>query len=291
MVDELARVLSEQCLYYALPRRKRLELEKEIEADFSKVARAMKIVKDVFVDFDARHPSRASEVAEVLAYCIAQTHLSAPQVAAKMALKTSANMPVHGLDGIHAAFEGDALTIYFLEAKLAADAAKGARRYAKSAAEFLSDQKQYHREYQLVGDLGHLDSLVGEARQAAIDYFDIWNKPQLPRRERYVGVICHSEPTHFADVLPITDGPVEVHEIHFTKMYAADRARHRATAHKAILNRKGVSEKVILFFVAVPDINRLREAFYDALGLAAPPALTEEEDDVEDETVLMGAAS
>jgi hypothetical protein len=63
------------------------------------VARVNQAVRDVFINFNEKHPSRASEVGEVLAYCVTQHYLSAAQVAAKMALKTSSNMPVHGLAG------------------------------------------------------------------------------------------------------------------------------------------------------------------------------------------------
>lgn len=285
LIDVLAQRLSEQCVFYALPRRKRLELHEQIKADMSKIASTMAIVRDVFVDFNDRHPERASEVGEVLAYCIAQTHLSAAQMASKMALKTSANMPVHGLDGVHAQFSNGALTIYFLEAKLAATARVGTARYAKSAAEFLANKKQYHREYQLITDLGHFDSLEGEARQAALDYFDIWNKPTaLQRRERFVGVICHSEKKHFADKLPVEDGPVDVHELHFSKLYAADRDGHRAYANKVITNAGGNPAKAILYFVAVPDINELRKAFYNAIGLPTPPGPWDDgEGEVEDD--------
>ncbi|MGV9008900.1 HamA C-terminal domain-containing protein [Brevundimonas sp.] len=280
LVEDLARVLTDQCVYYALPRRKRLDLHEQIKNDMSKIARTMAIVRDVFVAFNARHPSRASEVGEVLAYCIAQTHLSAAQMASKMALKTSANMPVHGLDGVHAVFKDGVLTVYFLEAKLASGARVGTTRYAKSAAEFLANKKQYHREYQLIGDLGHFDSLEGEARQAAIDYFDIWNKPTgLSLRERFVGVICHSEPKHFADKLPVEDGPVDVHELHFGKLYAADRAGHRVFANKAIIKAGGNPAKSILYFVAVPDINELRRAFYNAIGLPIPEGACDADDD------------
>lgn len=280
LIDDLARVLTDQCVYYALPRRKRLELHEQIKKDISKIARTMALVRDVFVDFNARYPERASEVGEVLAYCIAQTHLSAAQVASKMALKTSANMPVHGLDGVHAIFDDGVLTVFFLEAKLAGSARVGTTRYAKSAAEFLSNKKQYHREYQLIGDLGHFDSLEGPARQAALDYFDIWNKPTAhARRERYVGVICHSEPKHFANKLPVEDRAVDVHEKHFGQLYAADRDGHRDFANKAIIKAGGNPAKAILYFVAVPDIKELRKAFYQAIGLPIVDAPEDEDID------------
>ncbi|MER9223146.1 DUF1837 domain-containing protein [Mesorhizobium sp. M0644] len=72
------------------------------------------------------------------------------------------------------------LTIFFLESKLAGSANAGLKDYAKSAEGFLANRKQYLREYELVSDLGHLDSLEGAAREAALDFFDIVGKPRQP---------------------------------------------------------------------------------------------------------------
>jgi hypothetical protein len=282
-VDALAEFLWAQCMYYALPRKRRLEYTAAIQKDFTLVARVHQAVRDVFITFNATSPSRASELGEVLAYCVVQHHLSAAQVAAKMALKTSANMPVHGLDGIHAAFEGDALTIFFLESKLAGSANAGLKDYAKSAAAFLTNRKQYLREYELVSDLGHLDSLKGAAREAALDFFDIVGKPDLPRRERSVGVICYSEVRRFGAKLPVAEGPVGAHEAHFADLYRTDHKRHRDAANKHIKASGADTAKSLLFLVAVPDVNVLRKAFYRAMGVEPPgddiPAAPEDDED------------
>lgn len=266
-VVALGEFLWAQCMYYALPRRRRLELSAAIQEDFSVTARVHNAVRDAFITFNKTHPSRASELGEVLAYCVTQHHLSAAQVAAKMALKTNNNMPVHGLDGIHAAFENGALTIYFLESKLAGGASAGVKEYATSAAAFLANRKQYLREYELVSDLGHLDSLEGAARKAALDFFDIVGMPDLSRRERFVGVICYSAHKHFSNKLPITDGPVTAHENNFTSLLKIDHAKLRRSAAKYI-NASGASTaKSFVFFVAVPDVNVLRKEFYRAMGV------------------------
>ncbi|WP_404294186.1 DUF1837 domain-containing protein (plasmid) [Microvirga sp. RSM25] len=271
-VEALAEFLWGQCMYYALPRRRRLKFKKALDEDFAVLAQVHQAVRDAFIDFNEKHPSRASELGEVLAYCVVQHHLSAPQVAAKMALKTSSNMPVHGLDGIHATFENGALTIYFLESKLSRSANDGVKDYATSAATFLSNRKQYLREYEIVSDLGHLDSLEGEAREAALDYFDILGQPRLPRRERFIGVICYSEGKHFANKIPVSDGPVDVHEKHFAGNYRAEHGHHQGAARKHIEDQGCDTAKSILFFVAVPDVNALREMFYQAMGVPHAPA-------------------
>lgn len=268
-VEELAYILWTECMYYALPRRRQEKFRREIAADMAAVARCYRAVKDLFIDFNASHPERASELGEVLAYCLVQEHLGAAQVASKMSLKTAANMPVHGLDGIHAVFENGALTVYFLESKLASEGTRGVASYAASAAEFLSDRRQYLREYEIVADLGNLDALEGEARQRALDYFDVIGHPELRRRERFVGIICHSEPGHFGKRLPIRDDQhPDIHERDFAERYAADHGKLRIAARKQLLKHRADPAKAIVLLVAVPDVRELRKAFYAAMGIA-----------------------
>ncbi len=268
-VEDLAYLLWTECMYYALPRRRQERFRREIETDMTAVARCYLAVRDLFIDFNARHPERASELGEVLAYCLVQEHLGAAQVASKMSLKTAANMPVHGLDGIHAAFENGALTVYFLESKLAREGRRGVASYAASAAEFLGDRRQYLREYEIVADLGNLDALEGEARQRALDHFDVIGHPELRRRERFVGIICHSEPGHFGKRLRIRDDqPPDIHERDFAERYAADHAKLRLAARKQLLKHGADPAKAIVLLVAVPDVRELRKAFYAAMGVA-----------------------
>jgi hypothetical protein len=268
-VEILARFLWRQSVNYALSRRRRLALRSALlnsnGADLSGAADIMQIVRDVFIEFNKAYPSRASEVGEVLAYCIAIHYLKAAQMAAKVSLKTSSNMPVHGLDGIHAAVENGALTVYFLESKLSSNANDGVAEYAESVSKFLNDEKQYFHEYSLVGDLGNLDTLVGEARELALQHFDVLGNPDVPRRERSIGVVCYSETKHFANVIPVTDGPTDAHEKHFSENYAAEFDHHHNAALKHLNKHKVDPNKCRVYFIAVPDVNVLRAKFYDAM--------------------------
>lgn len=275
-VEALARFLWKNCTNYALSRRRRAAFRKALidasEADISSAADIVNVVRDVFIEFREKYPSRASEVGEVLAYCVALHYLNAAQMAAKVSLKTSPNMPVHGLDGIHAIFSNNALTMYFLESKLSKTAGDGAREYAKSIAAFLTDEKQYLREYELVGDLGNLDALEGGARELALQHFDVLGHPEIPRRERSVGVICYTEKKHFENKLPISDGDIDIHEKHFSKNFSADIAHHQSLVSKNLLKLKVPLEKCSVFFVAVPDVNLLRKSFYTAMGIPGSKA-------------------
>ncbi|ASP56571.1 DUF1837 domain-containing protein [Sinorhizobium meliloti] len=279
---DLAEYLWRQCFYYALPRRKQAKLAEDMRADPSRSLDANRIIRSFFMDFSAKNPARSSEVGEVIAYSVVQHYLRAPQIAAKMALKTSANMPVHGLDGIHAAFENGAMTIFFLEAKLAKSASAGARSYAESAKDFLGNRAQYLREYDIVADLGNLDALEGEDRKAALDYFDIIGHPRLQRRERYVGVVCYSEKEAYSKKIAVGSGSIDAHEAHFAENLAKLHERYRQSALRHIEANGGDPAKCYLFFLAVPDINELRRKFYQAMGLEPPRDLPEGDDETVD---------
>ncbi|TBC65034.1 MULTISPECIES: HamA C-terminal domain-containing protein [Rhizobium] len=285
-ISDLAEFLWKQCFYYALPRRKQKKFREALANDPSMALEVARKVQAAFMDFSQKNPSRSSEVGEVIAYMLVQHLLKAPQVAAKMALKTSANMPVHGLDGIHARFEDGAMTIFFLEAKLTRNANAGAKAYAESAKEFLSSRKQYLQEYDLVTDMGNLDDLEGTQREAALDYFDVVGKKRLQRRERYVGVVCYSEKKVYSDTIPIGSGPIDAHENHFAEKLALLKDRYRKAALKHLKANGADPAKCFIFYLAVPDVNQLRRDFYAAMGLPPPPDLPVDEGDEDDEEIL-----
>lgn len=267
----LADFLCNQALNYALSRKRRLEVRKKMleaqGADISSMGAILTAVRDVFIEFHKEHPSRASEVGEVLAYCIAVGQLGAAQVAAKMSLKTSANMPVHGLDGLHAKVENGCLYIYFLESKLSQSANKGVADYAESVAGFGSNVKQYLLEYTVARHLSNLDSLEGEEKELALQAFDVMGAPSaVARRERSIGVILYKEGL-FGKLSPVEDGqPADFHEREFVDAYAKLLKRHQEAASRHLNKHSVDPKKCRVYFVAVPDVNELRELFYNRLG-------------------------
>jgi hypothetical protein len=64
--------------------------------------------------------NRNGECGELLLYLLTEWILDAPQILAKMSMKTNASMPVHGSDGIHIKYDEalDKLIFFWGEAKL-----------------------------------------------------------------------------------------------------------------------------------------------------------------------------
>lgn len=267
----LADFLWNQALNYALTRRRRDQIRAKVasapDGDISDIGGPVNAARNAFIEFHKEYPSRASEVGEVLAYCIAVSLLGSTQVAAKMSLKTSGNMPVHGLDGIHAKVEGGALYIFFLESKLSQSANDGVKEYAGSVAGFGSSVKQYLLEYAMVKDLGNLDTLTGKERELALSCFDVLESPDaVARRERSVGVILYKE-SLFERLSPVQpDQKVGFHEEEFRGRYMKELDHHQQAAMKHLASNSVDANKCHVYFVAVPDVDKLRELFYMRMG-------------------------
>ena len=271
-MEAFAEYLWLQAINYVIPLRKRKDASKTTAesptgADMSGSTKLLREAKRAFIEYRKEHPERASEAGELLAYLLALEYLGAAQIASKMALKTNGNMPVHGLDGVHARFEDGLMTLYFLESKLAATANDGAREYAESVAGFGSNRKQYLLEYEIISDLSNLSALEPAARASALEYLDVYGSKKCQRLERSVGVICYTEHKHFANKLQKDDKrPPAAHEDHFKQNFSTEHQHHRNAAIKH-LNKNGVSpDECRLFFVAVPDVDEFRKLFYEVMN-------------------------
>jgi hypothetical protein len=271
-IQALAEYLWLQAINYVIPLRKRRHAAKSASSsttagDLSLAQRLSREAKRAFIEFTNKNPSRASEVGELLAYILALEHLNATQVASKLALKTNSNMPVHGLDGIHASFESGIMTLYFLEAKLALSANSGVKEYVKSVAGFGTSRKQYLLEYEILSDLGNLDALPSAEKEKALEYLDIYGSKKGKRLERAVGVICHTEKKSYGSKLAKSSITTpDQHEAHFETEYSKLFEHH----HHLVANRlakAGVDPNdCLVFFLAFPDIADLRSKFYEVMS-------------------------
>lgn len=271
-VHSLSEYLWTRAANYALSRKRRQEFRDQIladpEADVSVATLIVRAARDAFVEFREAHPNRASEVGELLAYCIAIEQLDAAQLAAKMSLKTNSNMPVHGWDGIHAAVEDGFLVIYFLESKLSQSANAGAADFAESVAKFFTDKKQYRREYSVVKDLGNFDTLEPASKAVALRYFDVFASPDdVHKQERYVGVVLYSDDKTFKALPPVAKGQGPgFHEKALGDSLTKLLAHHQNAALKHLEKQGADPGKCLLYFVAVPDTSEVRKLFYEAMG-------------------------
>jgi hypothetical protein len=175
-------------------------------------------------------------------------------------------MPIHGLDGVHALFENNVMTLYFLESKFSRNANDGVREYAESVAGFGNNRKQYLVEYEILSDLGNLNALDEINKETALEYLDVYGPKKSQRLERSIGVICYSETKHYSDKLPKNrSNPPSAHEQHFQSNYSNELDHHKAAALTHLGNNNVDPSECEVFFIAVPDVNELRRTFYKCM--------------------------
>jgi hypothetical protein len=148
MVKALAEILYDYIIHYCIAAKNRDEpLTPQQAARLSKEARKL-----------FRHPAlkdgeedTTGEAGETLLFFLTEAILRAPQIVAKMELKTNSNDEVKGSDGIHARWNNDdgVVDFFFGESKLYQNANSAVSAAIKSISQF-HDNEMYKHEFSLV---------------------------------------------------------------------------------------------------------------------------------------------
>ncbi|MBG1858767.1 DUF1837 domain-containing protein, partial [Klebsiella pneumoniae] len=210
---------------------------------------------------------RYGEVGELISYCIAIHFLKAAQLVSKMALKTSSEMPVFGLDGIHASVDREGtLTVFYLESKMTREFSSGSEQFSKSVSGFESDRKSRRNEYRILQDLSNLESLEGEERKKAIQYFDPYSNESSNVRERFVGIIAYNE-ENYKDKIAIDDeAPLSIHLDHFMKSYTSSYGDKIKTITDDLEKAGATPQKCRAYILALPDVDSFKLDFAKELS-------------------------
>ena len=137
--DKLINILSEHITQYCF------SVSKRANKSESERNRLYREARDLF-----RRLSRAGELGEMILWFLLESVLQAPQVVAKMDLKTNRNDEVKGADGLHVKINNDILEILFGEAKLYKDLNAALSSAFESIENFYDNKEQIKREYNLI---------------------------------------------------------------------------------------------------------------------------------------------
>jgi hypothetical protein len=126
------------------------------------------------------------EPGEMILFMLLEGALKIPQMCCKMSLKTSAEMPVHGSDAIHLAFDEAAkkLVLYWGESKLYAQLSNALDEVCTSIQGFITangGKKPRDRDVDILCD--HMNLPDGPAKEAVLKYFDPYAEESNDLRE------------------------------------------------------------------------------------------------------------
>ncbi len=269
MVSELIDAVSMHVIHFCLPRKDVAavyDLYGSVEVE-EFTQRVETLRQEAYDLFKRAHlaTNRNGEAGELILYLLTEWLLGAPQIIAKMSLKTNTEMPVHGADGIHARYcsETGRLFVYWGEAKLYQDVGMAIAEAAKSIVESLKDEKLKH-EIGLVRRYLDLSGLSEAGKKAMLAMLDPFGKG-YPDRHDVISCLIAFDFDAFAAALAAEDPEEEFCKLARTKL--AEVGPKIATALKG----KGIAHQPVeMFIVPVPSVERLRDLFQDKIGWKKP---------------------
>lgn len=261
-VKDFARFIGTRITNFAIPR---LEIIRALnDAWHTKSAAPTDLLNMKARNLFTKLPE-SGEGGEILLSILAETFLRLPQLFTKMVLKTSAEMHVHGSDGIHVGVneQNGNLAVYWGESKLYKNTAAAVNRCFYSLAPFLLDAggsgAAQNRDLQLMRDgLSLDDPKLLEALKRYLNPDDPMFKRLEFRGLCLVGFDSDSYPT--------SPNSKEAHQIKAEIESAFEKNKIQ------ILNRvtkEQIESFVIeIFCLPFPSVDGFRKAFRAELGLS-----------------------
>jgi len=245
MDKQLAKVLVAHIVTYCL-NEKRIQ-----EACSSPVSFAWQDARNLFTQRDD-----SGESGEILLYLLLEVVLQAPQVLAKMSLKTNPQMEVHGADGVHVKYNGpnQPLDVFLGESKIY----KRVDKAIADALSSISEVRERGLNHEILLATEHFKWLKPEARDAIHTLLDP-NAPSCNHRINFVVLIGFE----FAP-----DGRTKIKESLET---FTDRYTSRADSLTKLVKEKLAAAKnehddiVHIFFVPLLDAEGFRREFVKCL--------------------------
>jgi hypothetical protein len=269
-VEEFIDLLTTKIISFCMSRKsindasaswKDLSDQKKIEKVLALRNKAVEMFKKA-----QKSTNRNGEFGELITYLLIEYVLKAPQLVAKMSLKTNRQMPVHGSDGIHFSFDEatGGLTLLWGESKCYASVTKAISEAVKSVAENLEHEKMKHELF-LIEQHGDLSAFPEAGQKAILSFLDPYDENYNKRIDRSVILIAFDF-QRFADMNALK--PSEVEAAFETALRAElVECANRLDGH---LKTHGIEHHALdVFFLPVPSIGDLRAGFQDKIGWAA----------------------
>jgi len=266
-MEDFVELLSTKLIAFCLPRKEirstqerwvKLTTQKQVEDAVRLHNRALDLFKRA-----NRATNRNGEFGEVIAYLLIESVLRAPQLVAKMSLKTNSQMPVHGSDGIHFRLEtpGGELRLFWGESKCYQSVEQAIMRAAESVAENLEHEKMSHELF-LIEQHADLDDFPVELKEAILEFLDPYSEKSNLRLDTSVMLIAFD----FDAYAKAEGAPPANAEAVFARHLAAELPILAARIDAALDHHAVPAHDLHVFFMPVPSITDMRDRFQSRIG-------------------------
>lgn len=266
-VYEMIENVSVHLASYALSRKEVGEVEAKYgkipPAEFRDATTALNTTALRLFKTASKLTGRNGECGELILYLLTEWVLEAPQLIAKMALKTNSEMPVFGSDGVHVKYcaETGRLYLYWGESKLYADVSDAITKAIESITTALDPGKAQH-ELDLVKRNIDFAGFSPEGKAEILKFLDPAEEPYNKRYDVITALIGFDFDA-YSQVGP-ADG--EQAEAKFAAL-ATEKLKALAPTVATKLKTAGLEASTVeLFFLPVPSVQELRDLFQAKIG-------------------------
>ncbi len=267
-IDQFVLYLKHRMVTFCIPRRERMHVRAQILADSDEAERLVleqfEKARDLFIRAKEQQ-KKAGEPGELILFVLLEWALRAPQLISKMYLKTSAEMPVHGTDGIHVGLhdDGETLLLYWGESKLYGDLPDALDAVFKSVRDFQEDAGKQKREIDIVRDHMDLGDDQQALRDALLEYLDPYSNKANKRRHVFACFVGFDY-SRYEQLRKLHPDQVEEE---FRKLFD-----QRAVEAIELLRRRLVADGMEVvnfefFLIPFPSVKAFRTAFFKHTGI------------------------
>lgn len=256
-VDLLASSMARAAMDFCIPRARVEEAADYFQRTRSTThfSRLEQQARELFVDADG-----TGEGGELLLFLLMERLLGLPQLLAKMSLKTSGNVHVHGSDGVHAALGTDGiLDVYWGESKLYKASSDAFSDCFESIAPFLAAEGTEARKRDLLLVRDNLNVQHADLASHLLEYFDETNPRRLNVRWNGACLIGFDH-GNYPNL-----GSLAAEE---AKTLAAAVQRWRESVGNRLTKHSLVEVGIDVFCIPFPDVDALRKAVRSKLGVS-----------------------
>lgn len=254
--DALAKCLVNHAIDYAISSRHRPEKMTAQEA-----AKYMQEARKLFrvVASPDGTTERAGDAGELLLYFLLEAVLEAPQVVAKVELKTNPALEVNGSDGIHMRWDPeDALVdIYFGESKMYASVSDALINAFKSIESFHANGMRAHEYAMVTKFFKGADDNVKDAVTQLLD-------TGMPGADARINHACLIGYNWSANDLPPNQAAAQI-EAEYRRQFLADAPRLHRLLQTRLNDCQRTQYGFEVFFLPFDSVQAFRDAFDTAM--------------------------
>ncbi|WP_291812602.1 DUF1837 domain-containing protein [Limnobacter sp.] len=207
--------------------------------------------------------NRNGEIGELVLYLLTEWLLGAPQILAKMPLKTNSEMPVYGSDGIHVRYDAASqnLIFYWGESKLHASAT-GAIDSAMESISTAMEHENIKYELELVERYIDLAGLDTDSKAAIIKFLDPFEEESNNRVDTITCLIAFQ----FSGYGSVAGSDNKTIESSFSELIVSRVKELAPKVAKSVKEAKLEGRKIEIFFLPVPSVKVFRDYFQNKIG-------------------------